>query len=164
VDNFADNYVDDYAYTLTTDNADPEAVPAGLMEFQVADIERMRSKAGNPMVKLSLRVTLPSGGVGWLTDYVTLTSAAEWKLVQLFTAVGMKRKGEPLTIDWQGLIGKTGLLETKMEVSDQYGERAKVHAYIDPESDRYDVFYDKKAEKAQEAAATPQATFVPGQF
>ena len=39
-------------------------------------------------------------------NYV-LHSSLEWKLSELFSGVGLKKKGEELRMDWQSLPGKT---------------------------------------------------------
>ena len=43
-----------------------------------------------------------------ITENFLLVSSLEWKLSSLFLAVGMKKHGEPLRMNWAQLPGRTG--------------------------------------------------------
>ena len=43
-----------------------------------------------------------------ITVNFVLHSSLEWELSQLFLSVSMKKHGEPLRMDWTGIIGKKG--------------------------------------------------------
>lgn len=61
-----------------------------------------------------------------------LNTKSEWKLSEFFTSIGLKKKGEPLKMNWNAVPGKTGICAVKnREYNGQkYNEVAK---FLEPE-------------------------------
>lgn len=99
-----------------------ELLPEGDYDFTVAKVERARSqdntkKGGLPacnMAKVTFTVWGPDSSRD-ITENFVLHSKMEWKLSQLFLSVGMKKHGEPLRMNWTGIVGKTGKCQVKIK-------------------------------------------------
>ena len=100
-----------------------------------------------PQANLTLAITDPvSGKRGQIKDTLFLHSKAEWKLSQFFTAIGQKKKGEPLAMNWNAVPGSTGRLELSInQYTDRNGNKA--------ENNRVKKYLPKE-----------QKVFTPGQF
>lgn len=77
--------------------------------FAITEVEKGRNKAGDkPQVALKLTCVSVNGhGRTGVKDYITMTRKSEWKLCELFTALGFRKHGEKLALRWD-IIGKTG--------------------------------------------------------
>ncbi len=89
-----------------------EPLPEGNYDFTVAKVERARSKGEKKlppcnMAKVTFDVWGPDDKREITVNFV-LHSSLEWKLSQLFLSVSMKKHGEPLRMDWIGIIGRKG--------------------------------------------------------
>ena len=87
-------------------------LPAGEYDFTVIGFERQRfdgseKMAPCPMAKLTLEV---SNGKDKTTvfDRLYLSTKAEWRLSGFFGAIGQKKHGERLRMNWQQVIGSRG--------------------------------------------------------
>ena len=141
----------DWNDTITKDD-EFELLPEGTYNFKVDILERAWFDGSEKMsacnkADLTLTVTDPATGkTGQIKDSLFLHSKAEWRLSQFFTAIGQKKKGEPLQMNWSTVPGSTGKLEltinkfTKKDGSQ--GENNRVGKYLPKE----------------------QRTFTPGQF
>lgn len=94
-------------------------LPEGDYDFTVTKIERTRHNGSEKMPPCNMaKVTLTVWGADDKTEIVEnlfLCSRMEWKLSQFFLAIGLKKHGEPLKMNWTAAQGKTG----------------KCHVYID---------------------------------
>ena len=94
-------------------------LPEGDYDFTVTKIERTRHNGSDKMPPCNMaKVTLTVWGADDKTEIVEnlfLCSRMEWKLSQFFLAIGLKKHGEPLRMNWTAAQGKTG----------------KCHVYID---------------------------------
>lgn len=94
-----------------------ELLPEGTYNFTVESIERGRFEGSEkmgpcPVANLTLRVSNPvDGRTGNVFDHLYLHSKAEWKLSQFFEAIGQKKKGEPLRMNWNEVPGSSGKLK-----------------------------------------------------
>ena len=94
---------DGFSYTL---------LPEGDYDFTVAKFERARH-AGSAkvppcnMAKVTFTVWGAEDSVE-ITENYFLCKKFEWKLSQLFLAVGLKKHGEPLRMNWGALAGTRG--------------------------------------------------------
>ena len=92
-----------FSYTL---------LPEGDYDFTVAKFERARH-AGSAkvppcnMAKVTFTVWGAEDSVE-ITENYFLCKKFEWKLSQLFLAVGLKKHGEPLRMNWGALAGTRG--------------------------------------------------------
>lgn len=92
-------------------------LPAGDYPFQVVNLEKARHDNPNskvppcPKAILTLRVTDPrSGQTADVGCNLLLHSQQEWKLCEFFSAIGLRRKGERLRMDWGRVVGSRGYL------------------------------------------------------
>lgn len=128
-----------------------ELLPAGEYTFTVESLERGRFDGSEkmsacPMANITLLVSDPvSGKSGKVFDSLYLNSKAEWKLSQFFVAIGQKKKGEPLRMNWTQVPGSTGRLELSVNKYSKNGEERT--------NNRVSRYMPKE-----------QATFTPGQF
>ena len=90
-------------------------LPEGLYEFTVTGFERARhTPSGNGKLPacnkaiVSVEVVAPQGEVT-MKHNLFLHSSTEGILSAFFGAIGQKRKGEPLRMDWNAIIGKVGV-------------------------------------------------------
>lgn len=89
-----------------------EPLTEGNYDYTVKKVERARSKGEGKLPPCNMaKVTFSvwgEDGEHEITENFVLHSQLEWKLSQLFLSVGMKRHGEPLRMNWTGIVGKTG--------------------------------------------------------
>lgn len=116
----------------------------GVYPAVISEIEQTKSKAGNPMLKVTSKVTGKKYNGALLFDYIVLTESAQWKLDQFLQALGVtsskKRKG---SIDLDELVGESFKVRVKGETyNDEY--QARVGAYIQGEDDEDE--YDEDLE------------------
>ena len=88
-------------------------LPEGDYEFMIDHYERGRSKGSDklPACKMAIvffRITGPEGESVIIRENYILHTRLEWKLSELFASVGLKKKGEPLSMDWSALPGLRG--------------------------------------------------------
>lgn len=86
--------------------------PAGDYSFEVTDMERDRSKGEGRlpscnMAVLTIKVPTPEGDA-FIKHWLLLHSKLEWKLCEFFTAIGERKRGEPLKMNWGRVVGATG--------------------------------------------------------
>lgn len=97
---------------ITEEGGNYEPLPEGNYDFTVAKVERARSKGTGKLPPCNMaKVTFNVWGADdkrEITVNFVLHSSLEWKLSQLFLSVSMKKHGEPLRMDWTGIIGKKG--------------------------------------------------------
>lgn len=123
----------DWDSEILEDGSSFTLLDPGEYDFTVEKFERKLSKNGNKMAALTLKVT--DGNVSTTVfDNLTLVKSAEWKLSSFFGALGLKKKNEPLKMDWQAIYGKTGRCKIKIEEYDKkdgnIGETNRIDAYI----------------------------------
>ncbi len=89
-----------------------QLLPAGEYTFQVERFERARHSGSEKVppcnkAVLTLAVKGP-GGSGSVQASLFLYSRFEWKLCRFFTAIGQRRPGEAVRMNWQAVPGATG--------------------------------------------------------
>lgn len=87
-------------------------LPEGDYEFTVEKFERGTFDGSDklPACKkaiVTFKIHGESDSVSIIENF-PLCSVLEWKLSSLFLSVGMKKHGEPLRMDWKGLVGRKG--------------------------------------------------------
>ncbi len=82
---------------------------AGDYEFEIVKFERARHEGSEKIPPCNKAVVTFRVGETTLTENFLLCSTLEWKLSQLFLSVGLKRRGEPLRMNWAALPGKRGV-------------------------------------------------------
>lgn len=87
-------------------------LPDGEYDFKVVNMERGRFDGSDkmgpcPIAKLTLEIQ-SNAGTATIYDRLFLNSKSEWKLSSFFGAIGQKRHGTRLKMDWSKVIGSTG--------------------------------------------------------
>lgn len=88
-------------------------LPEGDYPFTIDRFERGRSSGEGKlpacnMATVFFRVTGDDGSEVTIKENYILHTKMEWKLSQLFRGVGLKKKDEPLHMNWTALPGLTG--------------------------------------------------------
>ena len=153
-------------HEITQDEMQSVLLPEGDYPFMVVNLEKARytPKQGGKLPAcnkaiLTLRLTLPDGQTADLRYNLFLHSSQEWKLGAFFYAIGQKRKGEPLRMNWATVIGSTGRCHVKQRT------------YNGNTSCEIDRFHEPSAVPAPAAYQQPQSYaqpqgggFTPGKF
>lgn len=108
--------------------------PIGEYNFMVVSAEKTFSSNGNPMIKVRLDL---QGADGSVFDNLVISDKMMWKLVSFFESIGLKQKGEELSLSIgdaaDKAVGLEGFCKIKHETYN--GEkRAKVDKYLIPTS------------------------------
>ena len=104
---------------ITDEGKEFVLLPEGDYDFTVTKIERARHVGSEKMppcnmAKVTVTVWGPEDKID-ITENLFLCNKMEWKLSQFFLALGLKKHGEPLKMNWAAAQGKTG----------------KCHVYVD---------------------------------
>jgi len=140
-------------------------LPEGVYPFTVVSFERGEHAGSDkipPCKKAVLTIELDGGALGTteITENLFLHSKQEWKLCQFFTAIGQRKKGEQMRMNWQAVPGARGWAEVIVnKYKNKDGEdrqNNRVGKYLDP----------AEVKQTQTPAAAPAAGggFVPGAF
>ena len=140
--------------TITEDSNDFEPFEPGVYMFRVDKIEKARSKGNdkNPPCNMAkVTIELSDGQrKSRTTDYILLRQDLQWKIGQYFVALGMKKKGEPFSVNFDGSINKEGFVEVEKEpYTNREGKtryRNRIVSYLEPQS-------EKVVKKMEEVAA-----------
>lgn len=97
---------------IEKDGLDFEVLPEGDYDFEVTAFERARhpGSANLPACNkaiISLKLSSDKG-VNYVKHNLFLHSKCEGFLSAFFTAIGQKKKGEKLKMNWNAVIGATG--------------------------------------------------------
>lgn len=116
-------------------------LPKGTYPFTVVSFERAEHSGSDkipPCKKAVLTLELDGGALGTttITENLFLHSRQEWKLCQFFTAIGQRKKGEPLRMNWQSVPGSRGMADVIVnEYKNKEGrdrQNNRVERYLDP--------------------------------
>ena len=137
-------------------------LPAGDYDFTVVKFERARHQPGPnsklpPCNKAVLTIEVTDGQQrSTVTHNLFLHSRCEGMLCEFFTAIGQRRHGEPLRMDWTKVQGAHG--RCKVGVRDWIGRDGQPM-----QSNEIKRFYEPEAAPAAAPSAAPTG-YVPGQF
>lgn len=92
-------------------------LPEGDYVFEVANVERGRFPGGAKIpecnkVSLTLDVKTEQGTAKVWCDLI-LHRSVEWKISAFFRSIGLKKRGEPLKMDWNKAFGAQGKAHMK---------------------------------------------------
>ena len=100
--------------TITNDAPQYVVLPDGEYTFTVTKVERARFNGSEKMpacnmAKVTCNIAVPAGmnGVCVITHNLLMHSRFESRLSEFFTSLSMKKKGQPLQINWN-IIGMSG--------------------------------------------------------
>ncbi|MDR0885429.1 MAG: DUF669 domain-containing protein [Clostridiales Family XIII bacterium] len=88
----------------------------GDYDFTVVGVERQRYEGNQtkadglppcPMAKVQLRIDAPQGHAN-IFNNIFLHSRTEGMISAFFASIGLKKKGEPLKMNWPAVPGSTG--------------------------------------------------------
>lgn len=109
--------------TIQNDSSAFTLLPAGDYPFTIALVERARHTPNpqNPNAKLPacnkavVHVQIDGGPLGQVTvkENLYLHSMCEGLLCQFFTAIGQRKHGDALVMDWSSVAGCTGMCQVK---------------------------------------------------
>lgn len=105
-------------------------VEPGRYRVVVDDAEMDKSKAGNPMVNIWLRVVGGEFDGATLTDRLTITDKALFRIVGFMQAIGLPTPKKRLQVNTAMFVGK--MLDVDVEDGDPYNGRIKseVRGYL----------------------------------
>ena len=115
------------------------------VEFTVKAVERGRNKDGTkPQVKMKLDCrSIAGNGRATVYDYITMTRKSEWKLCELFRAIGLRQHGETLKMRWD-IEGRTGRATVSLdEFVGRDGDKRqsnKIKHYLEPAGEADSAF------------------------
>lgn len=105
----------DWDSTIENDGTSFELLPPGIYSFVVSGMERGYQEATEKSIACNVAIlTLDvqnAEASGQITDRLFLNSRNEWKLCQFFCAIGQRKKGDPLKMNWEKVPGSRGTLE-----------------------------------------------------
>ena len=130
---------------ITKEAEEFELLPAGIYDFEIESMERGRFAGSEKMsacntASLTIKVDDGIGNKGKVFDTLYLNSKAEWRLSQFFTAIGQKKKGEALRMNWDAVPlakGRLKLAINKYEKNGETKQNNRVMEYITEESKAY---------------------------
>ena len=103
-------------------------LPEGEYSFQISGAEDYISKAGNEMIKLTVRVFKPDGNFLLVDDY--LSEKMLFKILHLCQSTGLEDKYNEGVLNPNDLIGKSAMLKLGIQKSDGYPDRNSIKDYI----------------------------------
>lgn len=110
----------------------------GRYQFRVLSVTRGRHSGASWMpacnkADIQLEIIEPTTGIAiTVKDSVFLHQQGKFKICRLFESLGMKKKGDPLRMNWN-IVGKTGWCETKLKEGERGGKFVNVKTYIPAE-------------------------------
>lgn len=97
---------------IVNEGGDFVLLPEGDYDFTVAKYERARHEGSAKVPPCNMaKVTFTIWGAEdsvEITENFFLCNKFEWKLSALFLALGLKKHGEPLKMNWNAITGKKG--------------------------------------------------------
>lgn len=126
--------------TIVKEGEEFPLIPDGDYEFIVEKFERSRFNGSTKMppcnqAKLTIKVFNQQVETH-IVHTLLLHTKTEWALSQFFTAIGQKKKGEPLRMDWNRAIGASGRCKVIVnEYLNKYGQKRinnKIDKFYEP--------------------------------
>lgn len=139
-------------------------IPEGDYDFTVTGFERGRHEGSEKlppcnMAIVTLAVTLPDGSTANLRHRLFLHTRCEGLLSAFFTGIGLKRKGEPLRMNWNAVPGAHG--RCKITVRSWKGKNGEdmqsndIKKFYDPFEKGYSPAVDARPAGADRASPVP---------
>lgn len=145
--NWDDTIQNDSTFTL---------VPAGDYLFTVKSFERGRHQGSDklpPCNMAVLQIEVTDGKhTGTITHRLFLNAKTEGMLCEFFTAIGKRRHGEPLKMNWAAVAGSKGRCKVSVE------------PYNGNDYNNIKKFYEYDAAKMAAPTVQPQGAYSPGTF
>ena len=140
----------DWDDTIENDS-DFTLLPAGDYDFEVTEFERARHAGSDKLppcnkAVVSLKIKAPEGETT-IRHNLFLHSKTEGMLCAFFTAIGQRKHGEKLQMNWSKVVGSTG--RAKIEIKKFTKDDGSVSEF-----NQVKKFYDYEGSKG----------YTPGQF
>ena len=104
---------------IENDGADFEIFPEGDYDFEVTGFERARHNGSEKLppcnkAVLSIKISGIDGKSTTIKHNLFLHSKTEGMLCAFFTAIGQRKKGEKINMNWNVVIGSKGRCKVKV--------------------------------------------------
>ena len=104
---------------IENDGADFEVLPEGDYDFEVTGFERARHNGSEKLppcnkAVLSIKISGTDGKSTTIRHNLFLHSKTEGMLCAFFTAIGQRKKGEKINMNWNTVIGSKGRCKVKV--------------------------------------------------
>lgn len=109
-----DGYELDWDAEIANEGSDFIVAENGDYDFVVTGFERARFEGSQKMppcnqAKLTIKLDIPGvSGECIVKHNLFLHSKTEWKLCEFFTAIGQRKKGERVNMNWNAVTGARG--------------------------------------------------------
>ncbi|WP_438832852.1 hypothetical protein [Streptococcus pluranimalium] len=152
----------DWGDTLVNDGNEFILLPAGEYEFEVTKFERGRFNGSEkmpacPKAELTFKIESPEG-TAFVSEQLLLHTKMEWRLSAFFAAIGQKKKGQPLPMNWNNVIGSKGRCKVIVnKYTNRDGaerENNRIDSYIMPAD--YETGTQQPTQPTYQAPAQPQ--------
>lgn len=130
---------------IENDGKNMQLLPSGEYSFRVINHNKKRYQpkpgakmAACPMVEVILEVEGKE-----IKENLYLLASQEWKLAAFFRAIGQKKHGEKLRMDWNRVNGSTGRCKIKIEEYEKRdgsgkAQSNKLDSWLDPVENQAD--------------------------
>lgn len=106
------NYEMDWNDEIQNDTTPYHILPEGDYDFRVEKFERARHSGSGKIPACNKAILTLSVSAsqerGTILTNLFLYRQMEWKLCQFFTAIGARKRGETLRMNWSAVTGATG--------------------------------------------------------
>lgn len=143
--NFAENLQGralDWDDEISLDSPEYITIPEGEYDFTVTGFERGRYQPGPNaklpscnMAQLTIEVQTPDGLCVPVRDRLFLHSSTEGFLCEFFTAIGQRRHGERVRMNWGAVLGSRGRARVGVRTYQKDGETRTINEikkYLEP--------------------------------
>ncbi|URN85172.1 DUF669 domain-containing protein [Acetobacterium wieringae] len=137
---------------IENDGPDFTLLPAGDYDFVVTEFERQRHNGSEKLppcnkAVVSLKFETPEGTTT-VKHNLFLHTKTEGMLCAFFTAIGQRKKGEKLTMNWNSVVGSTG--RAKLKVREWTNEKGELKQFNEVQK-----FYEPDESKPATVDYTP---------
>lgn len=137
---------------IENDSPDFTLLPAGDYDFTVTEFERQRHNGTEKLppcnkAVVSLKFETPEGTTT-IKHNLFLHTKTEGMLCAFFTAIGQRKKGEKLTMNWNSVVGSTG--RAKLKVREWTNEKGELKRFNEVQK-----FYEPDENKPASVGYTP---------
>ncbi len=144
-----DTNIMDWDSVIESDGQQFIILNEGDYDFTVTNFERGHYPGSAKLppcnkASVTLTVTLPNGQTATCRDDMILYRTLEWKISSFFRAIGQKKSGESMAMDWSKVVGATGRAHFKTRT---YQSNGKEHV-----TNAVDHYYDAQNVPSQPAA------------
>lgn len=109
---------------------DEKILPAGEYPFEVIKAEEGRSKKGNDMISLTLKVFPDNGQPRLVNDWIGSWTGGEEKILGFCEATGITELYASGVFGASDCIGLSGYAKLRVQQDEQYGAKNQVQLYV----------------------------------